>query len=161
MECNDTIEKFGGHAMAVGININKEKVEEFKEEFEKIAKEKEVDKIIPILNLDAEIKLDDVNKEMVDSLKELEPFGEANKMPIFAFRNLKIDSIRSLSDGKHLRLSVKDNKNIINAIGFNMGKYAEEYRISDKIDVLGVLEINSFNGRDTIQINMRDIRKSY
>lgn len=119
MECNDTIDKFGGHAMAVGININKEKVEEFKEEFEKIAKEKEVDKIIPILNLDAEIKLDDVNKEMVDSLKELEPFGEANKMPIFAFRNLKIDSIRSLSDGKHLRLSVKDNKNIINAIGFN------------------------------------------
>ena len=85
-----------------------------KEEFEKIAKEKEVDKIIPILNLDAEIKLDDVNKEMVDSLKELEPFGEANKMPIFAFRNLKIDSIRSLSEGKHLRLSVKDNKNIIN-----------------------------------------------
>ena len=42
-----------------------------------------------------------------------------------------------------------------------MGKYAEEFRISDKIDVLGVLEINSFNGRDTIQINMRDIRKSY
>jgi hypothetical protein len=71
----------------------------FKEEFEKIAKEKEVDKIIPILNLDAEIKLDDVNKEMVDSLKELEPFGEANKMPIFAFRNLKIRiiSVRSAS----------------------------------------------------------------
>lgn len=82
----------------------------------KNSKRKEVDKIIPILNLDAEIKLDDVNKEMVDSLKELEPFGEANKMPIFAFRNLKIDSIRSLSEGKHLRLSVKDNKNIINAI---------------------------------------------
>ena len=92
--------------MAVGINIKKEKVEEFKEEFEKIAKEKEVDKIIPILNLDAEIKLDDVNKEMVDSLKELEPFGEANKMPIFAFRNLKIDSIRSLSEGKHLRIKI-------------------------------------------------------
>lgn len=160
MECNDTIDKFGGHAMAVGININKEKVEEFKEEFEKIAKEKEVDKIIPILNLDAEIKLDDVNKEMVDSLKELEPFGEDNKMPIFAFRNLKIDSIRSLSDGKHLRLSVKDNKNIINAIGFNMGVLADTYRIGDRVDIAGNLEINSFNGVDSIQINIKDIMKS-
>lgn len=160
MECNDTIEKFGGHAMAVGININKEKIEEFKEEFEKIAKEKEVDKIIPILNLDAEIKLDDVNKEMVDSLKELEPFGEANKMPIFAFRNLKIDSIRSLSDGKHLRLSVKDNKNIINAIGFNMGTLVDIYRIGDRVDIAGNLEINSFNGVDSIQINIKDIMKS-
>ena len=160
MKCNDTIDKFGGHAMAVGINIKKEKVEEFKEQFEKIAKEKEVDKIIPILNLDAEIKLDDVNKEMVDSLKELEPFGEANKMPIFAFRNLKIDSIRSLSDGKHLRLSVKDNKNIINAIGFNMGALAENYKIGDKIDIAGNLEINSFNGVENIQINIKDIMKS-
>lgn len=160
MECNDTIDKFGGHAMAVGINIKKEKVEEFKEEFEKIAKEKEVDKIIPILNLDAEIKLDDINKEMVDSLKELEPFGEANKMPIFAFRNLKIDSIRSLSEGKHLRLSVKDNKNIINAIGFNMGVLADTYRIGDRVDIAGNLEINSFNGVDSIQINIKDIMKS-
>ena len=160
MECNDTIEKFGGHAMAVGININKERIEEFKEEFEKIAKEKDVDKIIPILNLDAEIKLDDVNKEMVDSLKELEPFGEANKMPIFAFRNLKIDSIRSLSDGKHLKLSVKDNKNIINAIGFNMGALADIYRIGDRVDIAGNLEINSFNGVDSIQINIKDIMKS-
>lgn len=160
MECNDTIDKFGGHAMAVGINIKKEKVEEFKEEFEKIAKEKEVDKIIPILNLDAEIKLDDVNKEMVDSLKELEPFGEDNKMPIFAFRNLKIDSIRSLSDGKHLRLSVKDNKNIINAIGFNMGTLVDTYRIGDRVDIAGNLEINSFNGVGSIQINIKDIMKS-
>ena len=160
MECNDTINKFGGHAMAIGININKDKIEEFKKEFEKIAKEKEVDKIIPILNLDAEIKLDDVNKEMVDSLKELEPFGEANKMPIFAFRNLKIDSIRSLSDGKHLRLSVKDNKNIINAIGFNMGALADMYRIGDRVDIAGNLEINLFNGVDSIQINIKDIMKS-
>ena len=97
---------------------------------------------------------------MVDSLKELEPFGEANKMPIFAFRNLKIDSIRSLSEGKHLRLSVKDNKNIINAIGFNMGTLADTYRIGDRVDIAGNLEINSFNGVDSIQINIKDIMKS-
>ena len=98
---------------------------------------------------------------MVDSLKELEPFGEENKMPLFAFKNLKIDSIRALSEGKHLKLTLKDNRNIVNAIGFNIGELANEYRIGDKVDVVGNLEINSFNGVDNIQINIKDIMKSF
>ena len=160
MECNQTIKKFGGHAMAVGISIEKDKIEQFKEMFEKIAKEKNVDKIIPIINVDAEIRLDDINKEMVESLKELEPYGEANKMPVFAFKNLKIESIRSLTNGKNLKLSVRDNKNIVNAIGFNLGELSEIYKIGDKVDIAGNLEINSFNGVDSIQINIKDIMKS-
>ena len=160
MECSQSIKKFGGHAMAVGITIEKDKIEEFEEVFEKIAKEKNVDKIIPIINVDAEIKLDEINKEMVDSLKELEPYGEANKMPVFAFKNLKIESIRALTNGKNLKLTVKDNKNIVNAIGFNLGELAESYKIGDKVDIVGNLEINSFNGIESIQINIKDIMKS-
>ena len=97
---------------------------------------------------------------MVESIKQLEPFGEANKMPIFAFKNLKIDSIRALSGGKHLKLTLKNNNNIINAIGFNIGHLAEEYLIGDKVDVAGVLEINTFGGVDNLQINIKDIMKS-
>jgi len=52
------------------------------------------------------------------------------------------------------------NNIIINAIGFNMGELAEEYRIGDKIDVAGVLEINTFNGVDNLQINIKDVMKS-
>ena len=159
-ECKDFIDRFGGHSMAVGINIKKDKFEEFKEKFEQIAKEKHVDEIIPILNIDAQISLDDISKEMVESLKELEPYGEANKMPLFAFKNLKIDSIRALSGGKHLRLTVKDNKNMVNAIGFNLGELANDYKIGDRIDLVGNLEINSFNGVDNIQINVKDVMKS-
>ncbi len=159
-ECKDTIDKFGGHSMAVGINVKKEKFEEFKEKLEKIAKEKHTEEIVPILKIDALINLDEINKEMVESLKELEPFGEANKMPLFAFKNLKIDSIRALSEGKHLKLTLKDDRNIVNAIGFNLGELSTEYKIGDKIDVVGNLEINSFNGVDNIQINMKDIMKS-
>ena len=160
MKCNDTIEKFGGHSMAVGITIRKEKFKDFTKEFEEIAKQAKVSEIVPIIKIDAKIDLNEINKEMVESLKELEPFGEGNKMPIFAFKNLKIDSIRALSEGKHLKLTLKDNNTIINAIGFNLGNLAEEYRIGDKIDVAGVLEINSFNGVDAIQINIKDIMKS-
>ena len=160
MKCSDTIEKFGGHSMAVGITIRKEKFKDFTKEFEEIAKQAKVSEIVPIIKIDAKIDLNEINKEMVESLKELEPFGEGNKMPIFAFKNLKIDSIRALSEGKHLKLTLKDNNTIINAIGFNLGNLAEEYRIGDKIDVAGVLEINSFNGVDAIQINIKDIMKS-
>ena len=158
--CSDTIEKFGGHSMAVGITIKKENFKKFKEELESIASKNHIDEIIPVINIDAKIDLSDIGREMVNSLKQLEPFGEANKMPIFAFKNLKIDSIRALSEGKHLKLTLKDNNNIINAIGFNMGNLVEEYKMGDKVDVAGVLEINTFNGVDNIQINMKDIMKS-
>ncbi len=160
MQCLDTIEKFGGHSMAVGITIKKDKLEEFRKEFEEIAEKNEIDKIIPIINIDAKVNLNEINKEMVESIKQLEPFGEANKMPVFAFRNLKIDSIRALSGGKHLKLTLKSNNNIINAIGFNIGNLAEEYLIGDKVDVAGVLEINTFGGVDNLQINIKDIMKS-
>ena len=159
-KCSDQIEKYGGHSMAIGITIKKENLEEFKEKIEEIATESKIDEIIPIINIDAKVNLSDISKQMVESLKDLEPFGEANKMPIFAFKNLKIDSIRALSEGKHLKLTLKDNNSIINAIGFNLGYLADEYRIGDKIDVAGVLEINTFNGVDNLQINIKDIMKS-
>ena len=160
MKCNDCIEKFGGHSMAIGITIKRENFEKLKNKLEEIAIEEHINEIVPVIKIDAKINLAEVNKDMVESLKELEPFGEGNKMPVFAFKNLKIDSIRALSEGKHLKLTLKDNNVIVNAIGFNMGSLAEDYRIGDKIDVVGTLEINSFNGMDSIQINMKDIMKS-
>lgn len=159
-ECSDLIEKFGGHSMAVGINIQKDKFELFKEKLENIAKQKEIEQIVPILKIDAQINLDELDREMVESLSELEPYGEENKMPLFAFKNLRIDSIRALSEGKHLKLTLKDNKNIVNAIGFNLGELVNYYKIGDKIDVVGNLEINTFNGASNVQINIKDIMKS-
>ena len=159
-KCTNEIEKFGGHSMAVGITIKKENFEQFKQRFEEIAKEEKVEEIVPVIQIDAKININEINKEMIESLKNLEPFGEGNKMPIFAFKNLKIDSIRALSEGKHLKLTLKENNYIINAIGFNMGNLAEMYKIGDKIDIVGVLEINTFGGVDNLQINIKDIMKS-
>ena len=159
-KCSNSIEKFGGHSMAVGITIKKDKLEEFKKQLENIAKNSNIKDIMPIINIDGQINLSDVDKDVVESLSILEPFGEGNKMPLFAYKNLKIDSIRALSEGKHLKLTLKDNNNIINAIGFNMGYLADEYLIGDRIDVVGLLEINTFNGVDNIQINLKDVMKS-
>ena len=155
------LEKYGGHEMAVGLSLKKENFEEFKKIFEEIAKEANTEEIVPVIKIDKEINLKDITLENVKSLKLLEPFGESNKTPIFIYKNLRIDSIRALSEGKHLKLTLKDGNTIVNAIGFNMGKYSEEYLIGDKIDVIGVLETNTFNGIESVQINMKDLRKSY
>ena len=159
-KCPKLIDRFGGHAMAIGITIKKDKFEEFKTEFEKTARENHIEDIVPILKIDSQISLDEINKNMVESLKELEPFGEENKTPLFLFKNLKIDSIRALTEEKHLKLTVKENKAVVNAIGFNLGQLANEYKIGDKIDIVGNLEINSFNGVDNVQINIKDMMKS-
>ena len=155
------LEKYGGHEMAVGLSLKKDKFDDFKKVFEEIAKEANTEEIVPVIKIDKEINLKDITLESVKSLKLLEPFGESNKTPIFIYKNLRIDSIRALSEGKHLKLTLKDGNTIINAIGFNMGKCSEEYLIGDRVDVIGVLETNVFNGVESVQINMKDIRKSY
>lgn len=160
-KCEDLLEKYGGHSMAVGLTLKKENLEKFKERFEQIAKEKNIKELVPIIYIDDELKLKDINMELVKSLSVLEPFGEANKVPLFLIKSLKIDSIRALSEGRHLKLTLRDENFVINAIGFEIGYLVEEYRIGDRIDVVGTLEINSFNGFSSIQINMKDIRKSY
>ena len=161
MNCSGKLEKFGGHAMAVGVTVKQENFESFKEELEAYAKKSDIDKIVPIINIDSEVSLKNVNIENVKSLSALEPYGEANKMPMFLFKNLKINSIRALSEGKHLKLTLKDDRYMIDAIGFNMGNLSEEYLLDDKVDIVGNLDINSYNGNESVQIIIKDIRKSY
>ena len=158
---SDYLEKYGGHEMAVGLSLKKNKFDDFRKAFEEKSKEANTEEIVPVIKIDKEINLKDIYIENVKELNLLEPFGEANKTPIFIYKNLRIDSIRALSEGKHLKLTLKEGNTIINAIGFNMGQYAEEYQLGDKIDVIGVLEINTFNGIESVQINMKDLRKSY
>jgi len=136
VKSNKYLEKYGGHEMAVGLSLNKSNFEEFKTYFEQIAEENDVKNLIPVIKIDGEITKNNLNIETINEIQKLEPFGEKNKNPIFVYRNLKIDSIRALSEGKHLKLGLKDENTIINAIGFNLGHLANEYLIGDRIDVV-------------------------
>ena len=158
---SDYLEKYGGHEMAIGLSLKRENFKKLQEKFEEYVTKKDISDILPIIEIDKIITLKDLNTDTVRELDMLEPFGEANKRPVFVYKNLKIDSIRALSEGKHLKLTLKDGNTIINAIGFNLGNYSKDYTIGDKIDVAGMLEINSFNGIDSVQINIKDIMKSY
>ena len=160
MNCNTYVEKFGGHSMAIGINVKKENFEKFKKEFEEYVQNSHINDIIPIIKIDKEIDLRKINIQDIRDLKLLEPYGEANKMPLFLIKNMKIQSIRTLSERKHIKLKLGIDNYIADAIGFNMGNIAEQYLIGDRVDVVGSLEINDFGDNENIQINLKDIRKT-
>lgn len=160
MNCNTYVEKFGGHSMAIGINVKKENFEKFKKKFEEYVQNSHINDIIPIIKIDKEIDLRKINIQDIRDLKLLEPYGEANKMPLFLIKNMKIQSIRTLSEGKHIKLKLGIDNYIADAIGFNMGNIAEQYLIGDRVDVVGSLEINDFGDNENIQINLKDIRKT-
>ena len=159
-DCDMYLERYGGHEMAVGLNVRKEKFDDFKKELCNIANLNNIKNFAPVILVDEQIDKKMLSFKAIEELKLLEPFGEGNKTPQFIYKNLKIDSIRTLSEGKHIKLSLKDDNIIVNGIGFNMGNIAEDYLIGDKVDIVGTLEINTFNGQDSIQINMKDIMKS-
>lgn len=159
--CSTYIERFGGHSMAIGITVKRKDFDNFKEEVEEYCKNANVSEYIPVIKIDEEITSEDIKIETVKGLKDLEPYGEANKMPIFIYKNLKIDSIRALSEGKHIKLTLRDKNILIDAIGFNMGNLVDEFLLGDKVDIVGCLEINKYNGRESVQINLKDMRKSY
>ena len=160
-KCDEHIDRFGGHSMAIGISVSKDEFNNFKNDFEEYVSNTNISELVPVIKVDEEVTSKDIGINIVKELSMLEPFGEANKMPIFMYKNLRINSIRALSDGKHLKLTLKDEGTVIDAIGFNMGYLVDEFLLGDKVDVLGNLEINSFNGRESVQINLKDLRKSY
>ena len=155
------LQKYGGHEMAVGLSLYNKDFDEFKNKFEEYANSCNLSKIVPIINVDQQVTEKELSIKNIKDLELLEPFGEANRCPLFLYKNLKIDSIRSLTEGKHMKLTLKtDNNTIITAMGFNMGNRAEEFLIGDKVDIVGMLEINEFNGFKSVQFNLKDIMKS-
>ena len=160
MECSEYLEKFGGHSMAVGITIKKDKFENFKKAFIEYTERKDISEIVPVINIERKVELKDISIENVKELHQLEPFGEQNKMPLFLIENLKIVSIRSLSEGKHLKILLKQDNFFIDSIGFNMGDLTEQYKIEDRVDIVGTIDVNAFNENENVQITIKDIRLS-
>ena len=150
----------GGHSMAIGLSLKTNNFKAFKEKMEKYAKEKNITELVPELLINTVITSKDINIEKIKQLQLLEPFGEGNNIPVIMYKNLKIDSIRALSEGKHLKLVLADGNNYIDAIGFNMGDLSNEYQIGDKVDIVGNIGINQFKNIEKIQITLKDIRNS-
>ena len=158
--CKELLTAVGGHSMAIGLSLKTGSFPKFKEKVLKYAKEKEVENIQPELVIDSVISGSDISISSIEQIEMLEPFGESNTMPIIMYKNLKVDSIRALSEGKHLKLTLLDGNVYIDAIGFNMGELSNQYQIGDKVDIVGNIGVNRFRNIENIQVTLKDIRMS-
>ncbi|NCN07454.1 single-stranded-DNA-specific exonuclease RecJ [Candidatus Falkowbacteria bacterium] len=164
-ECSEYLEKFGGHPQACGFTIiGKENLDNFHKKMVAIATEalKDAD-LREILKIEAEIELADIDWNFYYKLEKFEPFGEANDMPLFLIRNLKIEQVQTVgSDGKHLRAMVSQTNHpvIHKMIGFSFGDWCAKLNVGDNIDVVFEIGVNEWNGNKELQLKIVDLMES-
>ncbi|MBQ2614509.1 MAG: single-stranded-DNA-specific exonuclease RecJ [Clostridia bacterium] len=159
-ECTDLLEKFGGHELAAGLTIKAENIEAFRKKINDCAADRFTEQMTaPTILLDAAIKVPYISMETVNDINRLQPFGVDNPVPAFAIRNIKIHKISTMSEGKHLRMTLLKDGKYLDSVGFGMGEYEQYLKEGDFIDVAFALDINDYRGFQNVQLILKDIKK--
>ena len=158
-ECQDLLDRFGGHAAAAGFTVPTPKLEDLRQRLQAIATEKlsGVD-LRPTLTIDAQVPLETVNWATQDLLTKLEPCGMANPQPVLLSPGVAVRGRRPIgNDGKHLKLSLRDEQGAAwDAVFFRQGHLATE--LPARVDVAYTLEVNEWNHQKRLQLNVQDMR---
>lgn len=158
--CRDLLTNFGGHVFAAGLSMLPENLPEFKRRFEAYVAEHILDEQkVPVLLIEDELHLEDIDRQFFNVLKHLEPFGPDNPHPKFVTRGLINNRYtrRVGKMGEHLKVDLTDRNVAISGIGFGMGDMAPTIQNGNPIDVCYSLEENTYNGVTSIQMKVEDI----
>ncbi len=155
-ECSHLLKEFGGHDYAAGLSINEENIEKFRDAFERVASNKLSDEdMVPEMDIDATMDLNDVTEGLVNELDNLAPFGEANPEPLLCSTGLGIADCKVVGNN-HLKMRVKQGRTVRDAIGFGMGNLNLSPGIN--LDTAFIPQINLWNGGKSIQLKLKDVR---
>ena len=160
--CSDILESFGGHAFAAGLTIKPENLEAFAKQFEKIVNDTiSDDLLIPTVEVDLNLPLNEVQEGFFKVLNQFEPFGVGNDQPVFRCDQVKALPGLRVVGKNHLKMDIVDAENPsirIPAIAFNQIKHLDHISRGKPFKVCYSLEINEWKGRKTLQANIRDIK---
>lgn len=163
-QCSDLLEQFGGHKYAAGMTMPIENIEAFQARFEEVVSKTIPEHLLqPEIEIDAEIKLHEIEAKFYQVLKQFAPFGPQNMKPVFVARNLKERGYGRLLKEKHLKLDLLDPKNpgvFYPAIGFNMADKYSIIKSENPFDVAFTVEENEWNGKVSLQLNIKDVKAS-
>ncbi len=160
-QCGHLLIKYGGHELAAGLTIEKDRIEEFNKVINEYAENVLDDEmIIPTIDIDAKINPDDVCKSVITELAKLEPCGIGNRQPVFCIKDAKITNIRETQGGNHAFLTLEKDGVKIDAPGFNMQSELAEFSVGDYADIAGVMGTNEFRGDISYQLVLKGIRYS-
>jgi single-stranded-DNA-specific exonuclease len=158
--CSEHLVQFGGHKYAAGLTIELNKIAEFSEQFDKIVSERITDEqLIPQIEIDAEIELDDINDKFFNILEQMQPFGPGNMRPNFVTKDVYDTGFSKIINGNHLKLNIlKDGQDPKNGVGFGMGNYMKVMEQKDTFDVCYQLYANEWNNQKKIEFKLKDLR---
>lgn len=159
-ECRDLFDHFGGHKMAAGFSIAADRIDELRDRLNRRAEEVLTPQdMIPKLEIEAELELSEVSMEFVRELEGLAPFGFGNPGPRFQMNGLTLQRCRRVGqDGAHLQLIVGKGAAQLGGIAFQRGEEADLINEWQRLDVVGELSINEWNGKQSLQIQLSDWR---
>lgn len=156
----DILMKFGGHHMACGLSLDKEKLSDLQQVVDEEGKKqgiehatKPVVKVIPV-------NLDDVNLDLEAQLEVLAPFGTDNHRPVFEFKDYEVNAVQAIGQQKnHLKLQLQSNNSQVDALDFGIGskKISEIERNKNSVCLIGTLGKNIWQSRVNLQIMIEDI----
>ncbi len=156
---SDKLDGFGGHTLAAGLSFSTESVtfEEVKKGLIDTVNEALAgEKIVPVLNIDMEVKPDDISIDTIEELKQLEPYGAANPQPVFAIKDLILKEKKLMGSNKeHLKLILEKDNQVFNAIWWSKGDISLSN--GDLLDIAFYPQINVFNNTTSVQLIIKDI----
>ena len=152
--CGDLLIRFGGHALAAGLSIKEENLEEFRRRINAWAAREYPVLRRPPLKLDVAVQLDQLNVEEVRDISYLAPCGSGNPAPMFMLEDVTIDGIYPVSEGRHSRLRLRQGGQCIYAAYFGVSPSQLAYGIGDHVDVAIALSVYE-GGRSGPQLSGR------
>jgi single-stranded-DNA-specific exonuclease len=164
----DLLEGFGGHAMAAGFTAKTENLPEIERRLSALVMEQvSAEQLLPTLTIDAEVPLAEMTIGLMEKLKKLEPCGMENPRPVFMTAAAEVVDVRALGkDGKHIKLWLQDGlgaepgktSSPLEAVAFGFGHRLEDVRPGNLIDVVYNLDENTWNGKTSLQLKVKDLR---
>jgi len=154
LACGDLLERYGGHRMAAGLTIRRDRVPAFRERFRAVAAETLTPADLgPEQRVDLEIGLDGATEDLERLVRHLEPCGMGNPAPVFGVRGASFAEWQTVGQG-HLKGNLRQGGQRLSAIGFNLAETARGWIGQGRVDAAFRLERNEFRGNSTLQARL-------
>ncbi|MBM7855002.1 single-stranded-DNA-specific exonuclease [Desulfohalotomaculum tongense] len=157
--CKDLLTNFGGHEKAAGFSIPAENVDCLRQKINEYAdRVLDEESLLPSITVDKVISLDELTEDVVQEMALLAPFGHCNPGPVLGSREVQMLNWRLVGENQnHLKIKVRDDRAVLDGIGFNLAAYGEMLAACETVDLAFVPEINEWNGRRSVQLKVKDI----
>lgn len=156
--------RHGGHSRAAGFTVRSEQLPALRDALAEMAAQQlgSLQDLRPSLYIDTELTVDQIDWALQGQLARMEPVGQENEPGLFLCRRCRVRSVRTVGGGKHLKIAIDghDLSQVLDGIGFGLGGQAADMRIGSLIDIVFHLEVNEWQGRRSLQLNVQDLRSS-